>query len=531
MIKTLFVSRYRGLAFLLLLGACSGGNVSLDVNGPNIPPFPGQTSEPITTHGVITGLDDLTVNDVRYAANAAAVTINGQPGALSDLKLGQIVTVNGRINGFGLTGTANNIRFDANLIGPVENLDAANDRMTVMGQTVKCAPDTRFAAGIDPQTFAGLAVGNRIQVSGYADAAGVIRATRIDPDTTNSEPQITGKVAGLDLANLLFRIDGLTVDYSGAIFIDLPGGAPTNGMLVKAIGTMSAGLFSVERLVTAPGLVGSTGRRVQTGGMITRYSSSANFDIGHFAASIDGSTVFLNGDAGGLVLNAELILDGNFTSSGRIAANRVTFGRLVKDTATLTFGFADFTGISVPTIFNVTVTQDAGYSVAVTVDADVAGRIDLTQTGDTLNIALLPGNGNIDTLDVFVTMPLLNRIDLTGVANATLNDFDQTQMTINVGGVSRLRGNGLTIDNLTANVSGVSWLDLGDIHPIGYADIDVSGVSQAILNMEVGSTMTGSVGTGQGTGISTLFYYGTNVDMNITKDFVSSIVKLGDTRP
>ena len=531
MIKTLFSLRYPNLAFLLLVGACSGGNVSFDVNGPTISPLPGQTTEAITTHGVITGLNDLTVNDVRYAANAATVTINGQPGALADLKLGQIVTVNGRINGFGLTGTANSIRFDANLIGLVEDLDAANDRMTVMGQTVKCEPDTRFAAGIDPETFDGLAVGSRIQVSGYADAAGAIRATRIDPDITNSEPQITGKVAGLDLANLLFRINGLTVDYSGAIFIDLPGGAPTNGMMVKAIGTMSGGLFSVERLVTAPGLVGSTGQRVQTGGMITRYSSSANFDIDHSAASIDGNTVFLNGDAGDLALNAELIIDGDFTSSGRIAANRVTFGRLINDTATLEFGFVDFTEISVPTVFNVTVNQGTDYSVEVIVDADAAHRIAVTQTGARLNIALNQGSGNIDTLNAFVTLPQLNRIDLTGVVNATLEDFDQTQMTINVGGVSRLRGNALTVDNLTANVSGVSWLDLGDIRPIGYADIDVSGVSQATLNMAVGSTMTGSVGTGQGTGISTLFYYGTNVDMNITKDFISSIVKLGPTRP
>jgi hypothetical protein len=87
------------------------------------------------------------------------------------------------------------------------------------------------------------------------------------------------------------------------------------------------------------------------------------------------------------------------------------------------------------------------------------------------------------------------------------------------------------IDDLTASVSGVSLLDFGNIRPIGNANIDVSGVSQATLNMDVGSTMTGSVGTGQGTGVSTLFYYGTNVAVNVSKDPLSSIVRLGETRP
>ncbi|MDH3612415.1 MAG: DUF5666 domain-containing protein [Gammaproteobacteria bacterium] len=523
---------YLALAYLVLLTACSGGDVNVSVDPTVIPRFPpAQTSETITAHGAITGLDGVTINDVRYSTNTAIVTANGQPGTLANLRRGQIVTVRGRINSFGLTGTADSILFDANLIGPVESLDASSDRLTVMGQTVQCDSDTQFAAGIDPATFDGLAVGNIIQVSGYADAAGAIRATRIDPDLANAELQIIGKVAGHNLANLLFSINGLTVDYSSAIFIDLPGGAPSNGMKVKAIGTMSGGRFTVERLVTAPALAGNMGQRVQVAGVITRFNSSADFDINGSAAAVDTGTAFRNGDAADLALNAEVIIDGDFASGGRMMANRVTFGRLTGNTAKLEYDLSDFTRISVPTVFNVTVTRGPDFSIEVTIDEEVANRVDVTQTGSTLNIALSSGDGNIGTLEAFVTMPVLDRIDLTGVVNATLNDFNQSQITVNVGGVSRLRGNALTIDNLTASVSGVSLLDFGDIRPIGNANIDVSGVSQATLNMDVGSTMTGSVGTGQGTGASTLFYYGSNVDVNVTTDFLSSIVRLGETRP
>ncbi|MGI9248512.1 MAG: GIN domain-containing protein, partial [Woeseiaceae bacterium] len=294
---------------------------------------------------------------------------------------------------------------------------------------------------------------------------------------------------------------------------------------------MSGGLFNVERVYATPGLAGNNGQRVQAAGVITRFGSSTDFDINNTAASVNAGTSFLNGDAGNLALNAELTIDGDFAAGGRISANRITFGHLVHDTAALSFDFNNFTEISVPTVFNVTVTQGPDFSVEITVDEEAANRIDVTQIGSRLSIALLTGDGYIQTLQAHVTMPVLNTLDLTGVVNATLNDFNQPEMTVNVGGVSRLYGNALTIEHLTAHVSGVSQLAFGDIRPIGNADIDINGVSQATLNMRVGSTMTGSVGTGQGTGVSTLFYYGTNVTVDIATDFLSSVIKLGETRP
>ena len=92
-------------------------------------------------------------------------------------------------------------------------------------------------------------------------------------------------------------------------------------------------------------------------------------------------------------------------------------------------------------------------------------------------------------------------------------------------------GDGLQIGDLTATVSGVSVLDLGGVRPIGNANVAISGVSQATLNMEVGSSLAGSATTGQGTGASRLFYYGTNVTVNVSTDSLSRVVRLADTKP
>lgn len=210
-------------------------------------------------------------------------------------------------------------------------------------------------------------------------------------------------------------------------------------------------------------------------------------------------------------------------------AREVTFGRPDFDRATLTFNFNDFTNISLDDLAVVTVIQDADFSIEVTADADVINDVQVSQIGDRVSFDL----NDSRIYNAAVRMPLLNQIDVgdNALANVTLRSFDQMQMTVNLGGVSILRGEGLMIGVLAATVSGVSTLDLGDIPPIGNANIDIGGVSQATLNMAVGSTLAGSVTTGVGTGVSRLFYYGTDINLNVTTDAQSVVTRLGDTQP
>ena len=170
----IFRAQYTGLALLLLLGACSGGDVNVDIDGPVIPNIPpASTNEAITAHGVISDLGSVTVNDVTYATNGAMVTVNGQAGTLADLELGQVVTLTGRINWAGQTGTANRIELDANLVGPVESIDAANGRLLVMGQTVIRDADTVFGNGID-RSGVSLVIANRVGLGACRFAQHVI---------------------------------------------------------------------------------------------------------------------------------------------------------------------------------------------------------------------------------------------------------------------------------------------------------------------------------------------------------------------
>lgn len=521
------------LFVLALLAACSGA-VDVAINGPNLPPGslpPFPNSENVTTQGTITGFGDLTINGSRFDADNATIQIDSQPGLLSDLKLGHVITLSGRISTAGFTGQASMVRMHSRVIGPVESVDAGNARLTVLGQLVRLAADTQFPVNINPATLDGLAIGDRVRISGYADAAGAIRATRVETSATNGLLQLVGEVSGLDAGNLMFRIGQLTIDYRNVAYIDLPGGAPGNGMTVTVLGTQSNGVLVAEQLLAGPSLGAVGGQRVQLGGIVTRFVSLADFDVNDTFVAASAATTFSNGGSSDLQLNAELVIDGVFTAGGGLRANRIGFGRIAGPTSTLTYALDGFTNISVPTVFNISVTQGTEFSVEVEIDSEAANRVSVSKSGTTLTVALQTGNGMIETIEARVTMPVLDQIDLTGVVNARLQGFDQPAMTINVGNVSNLRGDGLHIGNLQARVSGVSRLDLGDTRPLGAASIEVSGVSQATLNMGVGSALRGSVSTGQGTGSSALFYYGSNIALDVVTGHNAALIWLGETRP
>ncbi len=209
--------------------------------------------------GKITGLDDIIVNGIRYDTGSTNVFINGLPANVQELKLGQVVAVDGEVNYSDATGTADEIRYYPTVVGPVESADAENGRLVVMGQEVRANIDTVVGKGIDPNTYEGLSVDTVLEVSGIADTDGTIDATRIERAVSSDRLQLTGDVTALDPASMKFGVNQLMLDYSSAAFVGLPDGMPEEGMTVRAVGAMSGDTLVVEQLVQAPLAGGALG--------------------------------------------------------------------------------------------------------------------------------------------------------------------------------------------------------------------------------------------------------------------------------
>ncbi len=511
-------------------------NVSAGVLGANASAVVSIVDNDVTAlaaFGSITALGSVTLNGVHYDTSSSNVTINGALGIPADLELGHVVAITGEANLSEATGLADTLSYSATIVGPVESIDTALEQLVVMGQTVSADDDTVYDPLIDPSTFAGLAVGDTAQISGFRNADGGVVATRIAPAPATAGVQLIGPVTGLDLANFLFTIDRLTVDYSSAAIVDLPGGVPVEEQYVLVRGALTDGILVVDEIVDATSVTAPASTRVHLGGIVTRFGSASDFDLNGFPVISDSATHLVDGALADLSANAKITIDGEISPGGdAVLARNVLFGAPTGPRATLPIGFANFTRIAVRGFCRITVVRGTGYSIEITAGTDLVDDVRVTQNGDSVSFAP-PLANELALYTAVVRLPTLAQLAIEpgSLATVTLSGFSQPQMAVDVDGVSRVHGESLAIGELSASVAGVSLLNFGDVGPLTSANVTIDGVSQATLNMGIGASLTGSVSTGQGTGESRLFYYGTNVTVNVATDAQSIVTRLGDTRP
>ena len=231
--------------------------------------------------GTVTGFGSIFVNGVEYSTSGATITVDGRPGTQADLAVGDVVSIVGRTDANGTTGTAVSVTFDDDVEGPVQSVDVANDVLIVLGQTVRVSGTTSFGDGTPACTLAGLQPGNVVEVSGFRDSFGNIEATRIECQQPGGELEVTGSVQSLDANLPRFQIGTLTVDYSQAQLLGFPGGQPAAQQTVEAKGSsLSNGVLLAARVELKDArIAGKDGDGVELEGLITRFVSATDFDV------------------------------------------------------------------------------------------------------------------------------------------------------------------------------------------------------------------------------------------------------------
>ena len=313
-----------GAVTALLVAACGGGGGG---GGDNDATGGIDRGGVTIAQGTINGFGSVIVNGVRYSTSSATITVDDQPGTESDLRVGQVVRVEGTVDAGGTTGTARSIRYDDNVEGPVQSIDFAAARFVVLGQTVQVGAGTSFDDSIVPRSLDGLEIGDRVEVSGLVGSDGVIAATRVEPKTGAAPVEVKGAVASVDTAARSFRINQLQVDYAAATLTGFATGQPANGDLVETRGALNgSGVLvatSVER--RSASLSGTPDDEADLEGLITRYVSATDFDVAGQRVTTTGTTRYEGGTAAGLALNVAVEVEGGFDATGRIVAMEVEF--------------------------------------------------------------------------------------------------------------------------------------------------------------------------------------------------------------
>jgi hypothetical protein len=320
--------------YCLLLASCSGGGGGSMYAGGGI------DGTGIMSSGVVTAFGSIVVNGTEFHTGKAAVMINGEEvgvgddAVLANLDIGKAVTVEGRISRDGSRITADRVVYNDNVTGPVESVSGIDPitserELVVLGQIVVVNYITKFEP--DAFGFDSVAANDVVEVSGYWDDSGAIRATfieKIGDASTILDYEVTGFVENLDTNLKTFMINGIRVDYS-SIANHLPPGIPADDLFVEVGGKLSAGGdLLAEKIELADELDGEDGDQLEIMGYVTEIISDTDlieFKVGNQVVQVDPDIVlFVDGASGDIVPGVKLEAEGSL-EGGILYASEIEF--------------------------------------------------------------------------------------------------------------------------------------------------------------------------------------------------------------
>lgn len=305
--------------------------------------------------GVITGFGSVFVNGVEFRTTGAGILIDDNPGQESDLRIGMKVRVTGSFDPGSSSGIASRIEFNDDLEGPVASIDVLNQRLVVLGQTVVVDAQTIFDNVTD---LAGLAPGEVVEVSGFRDDAGAIRASRIERRTQQAaEFELKGTLASLIVAQQRFSIGAQTVSYTSAQFRDLSPGGLANGQVVEVKGTLDgSGVLIASQVSLEDGVLAAEGQRLEVEGIVNTVSSGNRFTVNGQVVQTGSATIFEQGSAADIVAGLKVEAEGTL-SNGVLVASKVAIQRpanleIEADVQSVDAGTGAVTVLGVPVLVN-----------------------------------------------------------------------------------------------------------------------------------------------------------------------------------
>ena len=317
------------MATVSLFTACGGGggaDTKTGFGGSGDPPPLTDAltaAGPLSTVGVAgiaaTGVDD----------RVAPIFINTQAGqSFNALKLGMVAEVNGTIPANAVTatsGTATNIIVQSAVVGPVNSVDLANQRVVVLPLTVQVDQNTIFE-GLNSLTS--LSAGTRVEAYGLPQAESkTLLATRLIflPAVAGAPLELVGTAT--NVSAFQFTLQGVAVSTATLTSVTTPAGvAAGTSSIVENARVRVLGNYSASTNSLAPS-------QVVTGIPVTRN---------------DNTIIVLDGIVQSVGVNGRFRL--NDTEVETAATNAVTVGARVQAKGRKTAGVlvaTDFRRIAV----------------------------------------------------------------------------------------------------------------------------------------------------------------------------------------
>ena len=311
---------------LLLAAACS------DSSSNRAPvPAPVVDTDDVVVVGPITGFGSVIANGLEFDTAAATVTMDDQPGTVSDLRIGMVVSIGGMIDSDTGLAQAGEISFIDDVEGPITSIDRAAGSFVVLGRTVFVDELTVF----ENAAFDDLEVDHVVEVSGLWRHQQQLQAAFVrhvaNQYMAGMTMQVKGEIADLDIGQQRFRIGTQSCDYSAAM-LELGGADLANGMYVRVTSTaMIQNGHMLANMVQARDRDRDRYRLCageclyELIGYVTAFVSATNFDVDGQAVTTTSETVYVNGTVDTLALDVKVSIDGTINDAGVLVAERIVF--------------------------------------------------------------------------------------------------------------------------------------------------------------------------------------------------------------
>lgn len=312
------------LALAAAVGLLACGGDGVDSGGTGMAPA-------TLAVGPVAGFGSIVVNGVHFDDTGTPVTDEeGRPaaaplalGAMTQVEATAVATVDTPA-GPRREARAESIKVIEQVVGPVQSVDAAAGRLTVLGQRVSVTPDTAFDAAL-AGGLGRLATGTVLAVHGQVDrSTGRIVATRLEPRPGATAFVLRAPATAYDAAGRRVQLGGVAIDLSGIAAGALPA-------------TLADGTLARARLATAP-VAGawvaadlrvvalSLGQRenVELEGRITQFGSPSSFAVD--GVPVDASAATFPDGSAALAVGVRVEVEGR-SEAGTLIARKVEIER------------------------------------------------------------------------------------------------------------------------------------------------------------------------------------------------------------
>jgi hypothetical protein len=300
-----------------------GGTGGVDLAG-------GGVSGSGVSSGAIASFGSVEICGVHYLTDTSTIKMSHGMDHSAEMDnvlfhVGMVVTIHHGPN----DNNAQQIEYQDNLQGPIAAKNSgAENTVTILGQTVVVS---------DAALFAALNLNEFVEVSGFVDSAGRIRATYIEQKSEafhhGDEIEVKGFVSGLSSSGFrLGPLPGGTVTSVTVSFAPAVGAGLADGMYVQVVTTDPqpvSGVITATRIdKLSPRTVFPEKAMVDLEGLVTAPPSGSgnalSFAVEGKRVQTDGNTTFAGGTAANIQPDVRVQVQGT-EMGGVLSAGKIIF--------------------------------------------------------------------------------------------------------------------------------------------------------------------------------------------------------------